>query len=208
MVRNVTAGLVGAHEPFVYLPIDQHWARRSRPIVLLAKGDSPDVPLVTSMRTVLREIDPDVPLLQVTTLETRMADLLMPQRMGSVLMSALASLTAILVVVGIVGSVSYGVARRRREIGIRLALGAQRVQLAAVMTRGAAVPVCLGLLAGLAAALALGRLLTSFLYGIAPTDGLTLVAALLVLTVVAGLAAYVPAHRATGVNPMDVLRAE
>ncbi len=209
VVGDVTAGLVGAQEPFVYLPADQNWARIGAPpfpIVLLAKGDSPDVPLVTSMRTLLREIDPAVPLLQVTTLEARMTDLLMPQRMGSVLMSALASLTAILVVIGIVGSVSYGVSRRRREIGIRLALGAHPVHVAGVMTRSTIVPVCLGLLAGLTAALALGRFVTSFLYGIAPTDGLTLLAALVVLSGLAGLAAYCPAHRATRGNPMDVLR--
>ena len=112
------------------------------------------------------------------------------------------------VAIGIIGSVSYRVSRRRREIGIRLALGAPRVQVAGVMTRGAAVPVCLGLIAGLTAALPLGRLATSFLYGVTPTDGLTIVSALLLLGGVAALAAYVPAHLATRVNPMDILRAD
>ncbi len=211
VARDVSAGLVAAPEPFVFLPQAQHRARLAAiPVTLwlLARGDGADAPLLASVRTVLQEIDPAVPLLDVLLLETRVAALLMPQRLGSALLSVLAGLAALLVVIGLVGSVSYATSRRRREIGIRLALGAQRVQLAVVMTRGAAVPVCLGLLAGLAAALALGRLVTSFLYGIAPTDGLTLVATLLVLSVVAGLAAYVPAHRATGVNPMEVLRAE
>ena len=128
--------------------------------------------------------------------------------MGSVLLSALASLTVMLVAVGIVGTVSYNVFRRRREIGIRLALGARRGQVTTLMTRGAVVPVRMGLLVGVAGAFALARLVTSFLYGIAPTDVVTFTTAFLLLTGVAGLAAYVPAHRATGVNPMEVLRTE
>ena len=129
VARDVTHGLVGAPEPFVYLPIDQHWTLIEQlpfALSLMATGASQEMPLVTTTRDVLHEVDPRVPLLEVTTLEMRMADLLMPQRVGSVLMSALAALTIVLVAVGIVGAVGYSVSRRRMEIGIRLALGARR----------------------------------------------------------------------------------
>ena len=209
--RDVTYGLVGAPGPFVYLPIDQNWVLMDRgpfTLALLAKADTADVPLVTTTRTVLREIDPAAPLLQVTTLDTRMSDLLMPQRLGSLLMTALASVTVVLVAVGIGGAVGYGVSRRRAEIGIRLALGARRRQVTAVMTRAAVVPVAFGLFGGILCSLAVGRLVSTFLYDVTPTDATTMVVASCLLAGVAALAAYVPAHRATAVSPMDVLRAE
>ena len=175
---------------------------------LLARGTGPGVPLVASIRAALRDIDPYVPLLGVSLLEQRVATLLMPKRMGSALLTALAGLTALLVAIGIVGTVSYAAARRRRETGIRLALGAHRLRVTRDMTRGTAAPVCVGLVVGLGAALSLGRLAAAFLYGVTPTDGVTLVSAVLLLGGIATLAAYLPARRATGLNPMEALRTE
>jgi ABC-type antimicrobial peptide transport system permease subunit len=83
------------------------------------------------MRRVLREIDPSLPMTEITTLDAEIAGLLMPQRLGSTLLSTLASLTVLLVTVGVVGTVGYGISRRRREIGDRLALGARRAHIGA-----------------------------------------------------------------------------
>jgi ABC-type antimicrobial peptide transport system permease subunit len=160
------------------------------------------------MHRVLREIDPSLPITEITTLDAQIAGLLMPQRLGSALLSTLASLTVALVTVGVVGTVGYGISRRRREIGVRLALGARRAQVVSAMTRGALAPVAAGVLVGLSGAVALGSLVSSFLYGIEPTDIVTLTTAIIVVAVFAGLASFVPAWRASGVNPTEVLKAE
>jgi predicted permease len=210
VARDITVGLDGTAEPFVYLPLRQHprFLRAPRPLMLLVRAESNPSALAASMRRVLREIDPSLPVTEITTLDAQIAGLLMPQRLGSALLSTLASLTVVLVTVGVVGTVGYGISRRRREIGVRLALGARRAQVVSAITRGALVPVAAGVLVGLSGAVALGSLVSSFLYGIEPTDIVTLTTAIIVVAVFAGLASFVPAWRASGVNPTEVLRAE
>jgi hypothetical protein len=109
-----------------------------------------------AQRNVLREVDASLPITDVTTLDARIAELLMPQRFGSALLSTLAGLTVVLVAVGVAGLVGYTVSRRRREIAVRLALGAQRVEVTCAMTRAAVAPAALGVLLGIAASLLLG----------------------------------------------------
>ena len=210
VARDVRVGLDGIAEPFVYLPLDQHprFMAVPFPMVLIVRAESNPLPLAVPVRTVLADIDPTLPVTDVTTLDTRIAGLLMPQRLGSVLLSALAFLTVILVAVGVVGAVAYSVARRRSEIGIRLALGAQRSEVTRTMTFGALRPVATGLVIGVLAAVVLGRLISGFLYGVQPTDEVTLLGAVAVLSAVAGIAAYVPARRATSIDPAEVLIAE
>ena len=156
----------------------------------------------------LREVDPSVPVTAITTLDAHIAELLMPQRLGSALLSTLAGLTLILVTVGVVGTVSYGVSRRRREIGVRLALGARRAQVVGALTHGALMVVAAGVLVGLLTAVAIRGLVSSFLYGIEPTDGATLVMGMTLLVVVSGIASLVPAWRAAGIDPAKILKAE
>ena len=210
VVRDVTVGLDGAAEPFVYLPFLQHprFLAAPRPMVLLVRTEANPSPLATSVRRVLHEIDPSLPVAEITTLDARIGELLMPQRFGSTLLSTLAGVTLLLVAVGVVGTVSYGVSRRRREIGVRLTLGARRHQVVAAMTRGTLLPVGAGVVAGMAAAVALGSVVSSFLYGITPADLVTLGGAGAVLAATAGIASFVPAWRAAGVDPSEVLRAE
>ncbi len=210
VARDIPVGLDGTAEPFVYLSLRQHprFLSAPRPMVLLARAESNPSALAASTRRVLREIDPALPVTEITTLDAQIARLLMPQRLGSALLSALAGLTVVLVTVGVVGAVGYGISRRRREIGVRLALGARRAQVVSAMTRGALVPVAAGILVGLAGAVALGSLASSFLYGVEPTDIVTLTMAIIVVALFAGLASFVPAWRASSVNPTDVLRAE
>jgi putative ABC transport system permease protein len=205
---DVAVGLDGTAEPFVYMPLRQNPRFLSAPIpvVLLARVDSDATALAASLRGALRDIDPSLPVTAITTLEARIADLLMPQRLGSLLLSGLAGLTTILVIVGVVGTVGYGIARRRREIGLRLALGARRSDVVRALTRGAVVWVAVGVLAGLGGAVALGRLASTFLYGITPTDSPTLAAAVAILLVAAGAASFLPAWRAAGMDPAEVLK--
>jgi predicted permease len=210
VARDVTVGLEGAAEPFVYLPFHQHlrFVVTTRPMVLFVRTESNPAPVAGSIRRVLQEIDPSMPVIQVTTLDAQIGDLLMPQRFGTTLLSTMAGLTLLLVVVGVVGTVGYEVSRRRREIGVRLTLGATRRQVVVAMIRGTLLPVAAGVVAGVAGALALGSLVSSFLHGITPTDIMTLGSAAAVLAVGAGAASFVPAWRAAGADPSEVLRAE
>jgi predicted permease len=210
VVDDVAVGLDGAAEPFVYMPLRQNPRFLSAPIpmVLLVRAESDPTTLAASIRGVLREIDPSLPITEITTLDARIAELLMPQRLGSVLLSGLAGLTLVLVIVGIVGAVAYGVSRRRREIGLRLALGARRSDVVVAMTRGAVMSAVIGVAAGVVGALALGRFASAFLYGIEPTDKLTLTISMGLLLVAVVAAAFLPAWRAARVDPADVLKAE
>jgi predicted permease len=207
---DVTVGLDRAAEPFVYLPLAQHprFLRATVPMVLLARARSNSTTLAASMRRVLHAIDPTLPVTEVGPLDDRIADLLMPQRLGTALLSALGGLTIVLVIVGAAGTVAYGVSRRRREIGVRLALGARRTQVAGAMTRAALVSVAAGVLAGIIGAAALGRVAAAFLYGIAPTDPATFAAAGAVLVLATGAASFLPAWRAAGMDPTEILKAE
>ena len=210
VVNNVAVGLDGTAEPFVYMSLAQHprFLNAPVPMVLLARARSSTTPLAASMRRVLQEVDPALPVTAIAPLDDRIAELLMPQRLGSMLLSALGGLTIVLVIVGAAGTVAYGVSRRRREIGVRLALGARRAQVAAAMTRGSLVAMAGGLLAGIAGAAAIGGLATRFLYGIEPTDAASFAAAAAVLVLATGAASFLPAWRAAGIDPAEILKAE
>ncbi len=210
VVGDVTVGLDRAAEPFVYLPLAQHprFLNATVPIVLLARARSNSTALAASMRGLLHAIDPTLPVTEIAPLDDRIAELLMPQRLGSALLSALGGLTIVLVIVGVAGTVGYGVSRRRREIGVRLALGARRAQVAGAMTRGALVSMASGVLAGIIGAAALGRLASVFLYGIEPTDVASFAAAATVLVLATGAASFLPAWRAASIDPAEILKAE
>jgi predicted permease len=207
---DVMVGLDRAAEPFVYLPLAQHprFLNAPVPMVLLARARASSTALAPAMRGVLHAIDPALPVTEVASLEDRIADLLMPQRFGSALLSVLGGLTVVLVIVGSAGTVAYGVSRRRREIGVRLALGARRTQVAAAVTRGALLSMAAGVLAGIVGAAALGRLAAAFLYGIAPTDAVTFAGAAAVLVLATGAASFLPAWRAASMDPAEILKAE
>lgn len=210
VVENVTVGLDGTAAPFLYLPLAQHprFLNAPVPMVLLARTRPGATSVAPAVRRVLREIDPALPITTITPLDDRVAELLMPQRLGSLLLSALGGLTVVLVIVGAAGTVAYGVSRRRREIGVRLALGAHRAQVAAAMTRGSVVAMIAGALAGFAGAAALGRVSSAFLYGIEPTDVTSFAAAAAILALATGAASFLPAWRAAGIDPAEILKAE
>jgi ABC-type antimicrobial peptide transport system permease subunit len=131
-----------------------------------------------------------------------------PQRLLAQLLSAFAAAALLLAALGIYGVVSYAVSRREREIGVRLALGAQTGDVLRMMLGEGLRLSLIGVACGIAAALALARLLASFLYGVSATDPLTYLMVAIALSVVATLASLLPARRATRVDPAISLRAE
>ena len=160
------------------------------------------------MAAAVWQVDADQPIGNVTTLEEAASGSVAFTRLYLVLFGAFAVLTLCLATLGIYGTVAYSVAQRTREIGIRLALGAQRENVLRLVLGQGARMVVLGLIIGLLAAAGLGRLLTSLLYGVKATDPLTLAAVVVVLGAAALLASYLPARRAMRVDPLVALREE
>lgn len=178
--------------------------RGSMKVVVRGSGDLGS--LVTPIRNEIRALDPGLAIQSVKSLEDILDDVLAPTRFALVLMSIFASLALILAAVGMYGVISYSVGQRTAEIGIRTAFGADRKRiLRLVVGRGAAL-IAIGVVVGVAAILALSRFAASVVYGVSTLDPATLIAVALVLSAVGLLASYVPARRATVVDPVAALR--
>ena len=155
----------------------------------------------------LQPLQPNHPI-EIARLSAQADSALVQERMMATLASGFGLLALVLAAVGIYGLLSYAVARRRREIGIRMALGAQPRGVIALMLRGARVPVLIGILAGAPAAWLVSRSIQSMLFGLTPLDPIAIGGAIVVLAVIAHLAAYLPARRAARVDPLVALKCE
>jgi len=168
------------------------------------------VAIMPTLRQALREIDPDLPLLQMTPF----VDLIEKSpnlwivKLGAMLFGAFGCIALLLAVVGVYGVKAYAVACRTREIGIRMALGAHRKDVFALIMRQGAMQTALAVSVGLLLSLAAGRVLSQILYGVSPTDPFALITSSLMLAAAALLACFLPARRATYVNPITALRTE
>jgi putative ABC transport system permease protein len=165
---------------------------------------------IPTLRQTLREIDPDLPLLQMTTfvdLVERSPNLWIV-KLGATLFGAFGAIALMLAVVGVYGVKAYAVACRTREIGIRMALGAHRRDVFVLIMRQGAMQTALAVGAGLLLSLAAGRVLAKILYDVSPSDPLALITATLMLASAALLACFFPANSATRVNPITALRTE
>ncbi|HKP03417.1 MAG TPA: ABC transporter permease [Chthoniobacterales bacterium] len=164
--------------------------------------------LATSVRNSVWAVDKDQPVSNMDSMETIVAGAVARQRFSMLLLAIFAGVALILAAVGIYGVMSYSVAQQTREIGIRMALGAQRSDVLKMTVKQGLKLVGLGLIIGLLAAFVLTRVMATLLFGISATDPLTFISISLVLLAVALLASYLPALRATRVDPMIALRAQ
>ncbi len=196
--------------PAAYIPVRQGWdypqMRRSMLLLVRTKGDALDA--VPALRAVIRSLDPDLPVGRIATVDMLIGDSLQGIRFNTVLLGLFGAVALALAAVGIYGVVAWNVTQRTREIGIRLALGADRRGVLRMIVRQSMRVVAIGLLLGLAGALALVRVMQSQLFSISAFDPLTYLAVVAVLGTAALLACWLPARRATKVDPMVALRAE
>jgi putative ABC transport system permease protein len=199
-----TPSMYLAHRQFTF------WnnGRAARTLTLVARVSGDPLALVPIIRREIAAIDPAVPPGPFRTMDQIVSGSLTTPRFALALVGAFALLSLVLATVGIWGVVSYAAEQRTREVGIRMALGAQRTGVLGLLLRQAAWPVAGGLAAGLLGALVLPRALAPLLFGVEPTDPVTLVAVCLAMGTVALLATLLPARRATRVDPGSVLRSE
>ena len=175
-------------------------------VAIRTTGDS--LAVVPFLREAVTATDPQARLDTVMTMEARLSTAVAEPRFYAVFVGSFAGLAVLLAALGIFGLLSYTVAQRRGEIGIRMALGARRGDILGLVARQAAVLVAIGAVAGMAVAAASSRVLESLLHGVASDDRLTFAAAPLVLVAVALIACWLPARQATRVNPIEALRLE
>jgi len=202
------AGLNQPVDPSVYTPYSQSteiW-RRWMTLVIRTSGPSPG--LVDEVKKQVWSLDRQIPVSQVQSMDELMAVSLAQQRFNMVLLDLFAALALLLAAIGIYGLMSYTVSQRTHEIGIRVAVGAQRRDVLGLVVAEGGRLALVGILVGIAFALALTRLMSSLLFEVSPTDPATFATVALLLASVGLLACYLPARRATRVDPMIALRYE
>ena len=198
-------GLDEPSYPAIYQVFAQ--ATSTRMTLFVRTGGDP-LALAATVRAAVREIDKDQPLAAVMSLEEHLAESLAARRFNMLLLTLFAALALLLAAVGIYGVISYGVARRSHEIGVRMALGAQRADVMRLIARQGLGLTLAGIAVGLLLAAGLTRLLSSLLFDVSATDPLTFGLTATLLALVAVPATWIPARRATKVDPLTALRME
>ena len=196
-------GLREAPRPTVYVPEAQTGFNS---IWLVVKSSGDDAAAIASLRRVAGGFDSELPVYAVQPLSRYVADSLSPERFNTLLISLFAGLALALTGIGLFGVVSYTVSQRTREIGVRIAIGARPSEVFGMVVRSGMRLVLLGIVAGLAASLLLGRAVESFLFGVGRADPATLAAIAAILGVVGVLACVLPARRAVAIDPLEALR--
>ena len=196
-------GLAHSADPLIYwCGYTGYW-----PDVFFVVRTNPARPVSLAMiRAALAEIEPQRAIYAVQALEDSLSELVAPRRLNTILLALFAATALLLATMGLYGVMSQLVAARRREIGVRMALGARAAQILASIVGQAAVVTGLGISAGLAGAFILARFMTSLVFGISVRDPLTFAVVPLVLAAVAGIASLIPARRAAATDPMQALR--
>jgi putative ABC transport system permease protein len=191
--------------------VEVYWPENQRPysaLTLTVQTTGNPMGIVPTIQREVGSIDPDLPVFRVRTMTEVMGDSLQRRRLALILLAGFAVLALLLASVGIYGVTSYGVAQRQQEIGLRMALGADRGQVMRMMIRGGMGTIAVGLALGVVLALSLTRLMSGLLFAVGAYDPAALAGAALLLTAAAFLAILIPARRATRVNPMVALRYE
>jgi putative ABC transport system permease protein len=190
---------------------EAYWPHLQNPLAgaaLVLRGRGDPARYAAPVREAVAALDPDLPVNKLEPMTQVVAASLAQSRFKAVLLALFAGLALVLAMVGVYGVISYSVAQRYHEIGIRMALGAQGRQVLGMVVRQGMTQVLIGLGLGLAGAWYASRFLAGQIYGLSATDPLTFVAVPLALAAVALLANWLPARRATRVDPLDALRQE
>jgi putative ABC transport system permease protein len=199
--------LAGKADSEMYVPYAQH-PFASFLVTFAIRTSSNPTSVAAAVRRAVWQIDHDQPVIQIRSMENVISESIWRQHVSAFMLGIFAAIALVLSAVGIYGVFSYSVSQRTHEIGIRTALGATRGDILRMVVGEGLLLTLTGVGAGVLAALSLTRLLASLLYGIRPGDPLTFAALSLLLTAVALLASYIPARRATKVDPMEALRYE
>jgi len=192
----------------IYVPFLQYRNTNQQPRALLVRTTINPVTLLPAIQRAVWSVDKDQPIFDAATLEHDLAVWIAPQRFDTTLFTIFAAVGLGLAIVGIFGVMSYMVTRRTHEIGIRMALGARANHMVWMVVREGMRVTTMGLVIGLAGAWGLTRFLKALLFGVTPTDPITLVAVSLAVLLSAAAASYIPARRASRVDPMVALREE
>ena len=202
------ANLRGDIPRFFYIPILQAEVIDTMTFYVRTRAGAGAGDQFAAVRQTVQRIDPSLPVLDMKSMEQQVNDTLFTERLVAMLAVFFGVLATALAAIGLYGVMSYTVSRRTREIGLRMALGAARASVLWMVLREVITLTIGGILIGLPAALAVSRLIESQLFGLSSTDPLTLMLAAVTLTLVALTAGYVPAWRATRIDPMLALRAD
>ncbi len=205
------AGLLTPAKRTWFIPHNQ-WVHSNafirRSLTLVAKTSADPIALLKPVESIIKKMDPDLPVTQVQTMGDVLAAATQEQRFTMRLMAGFAGLALLLAAIGIYGVISYSVSQRTREIGIRLALGANQKMVRGLVLRQGLAPVAVGMALGLGAAVVLTRFLQKLLYGVAPLDPITFATIPVLLLGVAAGSVLLPAARASRVQPVEALRSE
>ena len=200
------SGLQEESEPTMYTPFLQHLWWRS--LYLAVRTDGDPLSAIAATREAVWAIDRDLPVSQIKTMAQVMSESVAEPRTYTLLLGLFGGVAMLLAAIGIYGVIAYAVTQRTREIGIRMALGAQTRDVMRLIVKEGMTLALVGVAIGLAASFALTRVMASLLFGVSATDPLTFLVIALVLALVALFACYLPARRATKVDPMVALRYE
>ncbi len=201
-------GLDGPEAPALYTPYPQSGVAWKRWMSLVVRAESDAAAIAESVKSRVWRVDAQIPVTKTLTMVEVMGESVEARRFNMLLLGVFAAVATLLAAVGIYGVMSYAVAQRRREIGVRIALGARPSDVVRMVVGQGMVLTSVGAAAGLGLSLALTRLMSGLLFGVGAKDPLTFASVSLLLAGVALLACYIPARRATKVDPMVALRVE
>jgi putative ABC transport system permease protein len=201
------SGLESNTDPAIYVPFRQNtWPNALRTSFLVVRTDGDPNNYRAAIRQALRSIDPALPITQLRTMDEIIADSLSQRRFNTALLLVFAIVAALLAAVGVYGVMSYLVTQRTHELGVRMALGAQRGDILKLVAGGGAKLAAIGITVRVTLALAMTRLMSGLLFGVGVTDPWTFVLIALLFAAVALLASYMPARRAARTDPLTALR--
>jgi putative ABC transport system permease protein len=191
--------------PELYMPLAQ---APSGSMTFIVQTSVDPAAMMPALKARVWEIDPTLPLYDTATLDSLVSQSLAPRRFVMQIVGSLSGLAFVLAAIGIYGMLSFSTAQRTREIGVRIAMGGSRSSIMGMVIREGMTLVITGVVVGLGTTLVLTRAMTALLYGVSPTDPATLAGTAVLLLAVALIACYMPARRATTVDPLAALRSQ